>query len=459
MTFDPILAAVRFGNGLSPDVTAPASVADMLTLLAGPDLAAAAYPIGLFDDIRPSQWDFRLVSSDIQAAETDADREAAMQRRADMRAASNELWARNTTMQLSRDVTTRDGMRERLVRFWADHFTAPPTNGAWRYHVYPMIEQRIRPHIAGRFSDMLRAAVMNPLLIQYLSQTQSIGPQSEVGQRTGRGLNENMAREVLELHTLGTGGGYSQTDVREFAELLTGLTYSARRGLSYQTNKAEPGAEVVLGRSYGGGEASLDQVLQALDDLALHPDTARHLARKLAVHFIGPEVDADLVTGMAARYLDSGGALMALYEAMLDHPAAWGADLRRVKRPVDFVAASLRALAVAPAELNDWPYRTVARRIFRPLSAMGQTLHQPLGPDGWSEDDAAWITPQGMAGRITWAMQMPERMLDRLPDPRDFVFHALGPTPPEAVVFAAHAAETVPDGIGLVLASSAFQRR
>lgn len=459
MTFDPILAAVRFGNGLSPDVAAPTSVGDMLDLLAGADVAAAAHPIPLFEDLYPSQWDFRLASADIQNAEDEDAEAAAEQALKDLRAEASEIWARSTMQQLSRDVTTQDGMRERLVRFWADHFTAPPTNGAWRYHVFPMIEQRVRPHISGRFSDMLRAAVMNPLMIQYLSQTHSIGPGSEVGQRTGRGLNENMAREVLELHTLGAGGSYTQTDVREFAELLTGLTYSARRGFTYEVNKTEPGAEVVLGQSYGGGEATLDQVMEALDDLAVHPDTARHLAQKLVVHFIGPVPDADLVATMAARYLDSGGQLIALYEAMLNHDVAWTPDLRRVKQPFGFVAASLRALAVPAQDLTGKDYRVVAREFFRPLTAMGQTIHQPLGPDGWAEEDEAWVTPQGMAGRITWAMQMPERMLDRLPDPRDFVFHALGPNPPEAVIFAAHAAETVPDGIGLVLASSAFQRR
>ncbi|SLN43490.1 DUF1800 domain-containing protein [Pseudooctadecabacter jejudonensis] len=459
MSFDPTRAAIRFGNGLSPTVTPPVSVADMMARVTGPDVAAAAHPIPHFDDMYPTQWDFRLAGGAVADAQTDAEREAAEEARREMRAAAGDLWALNTMRQLARDVTTEDGFRERLVRFWADHFTAPPTNGQWRYQVYPTIEQRIRPYIAGPFRDMLRAAVTNPMLIQFLSQSGSMGPNSPFGVRRGRGLNENMAREVLELHTLGVGGRYTQDDVRQFAELLTGLTYSARRGFQYDARRAEPGAETVLGRSYGGGEATLDQVLAALDDLALHPDTAHHLARKLAVHFIAPDPDPDLVGAMAAAYLAEGGQLAALYQAMLQHEAAWATPARRVKRPYGFVAASLRALAVPPDELTGYSYGDVARGVFRPLTAMGQTIHQPPGPDGWPEEDEAWITPQGMAGRITWAMQMPERLLDRLPDPRDFVFTALGPTPPEAVLFAANAAETVPDGIGLVLASSAFQRR
>jgi len=459
MTFDPTLAAIRFGNGLSPDVAEPASVAQMLDLLAGPDVMAQTVPIARYDTATPSRLDLRDATRAVQRAETDAARMAAEDARQAVRAAARATSIRATTAQLTRDVITPDGFRERLVRFWADHFTAPPTSGQWRHLAYPAVEQYIRPFVAGQFADLLKSAITNPLLLLYFNQVQSVGPNSVRGLRRGGGLNENLAREVLELHTLGADGRYSQDDVRQFAELLTGLHFSLRRGTHFVPNYAEPGAETILGRTYGGSRESLDWIFAALDDLARHPDTARHVARKLITHFIGGPVDRDLLDTMSARYLETQGDLMAVYSVMLSHEAAWTPQLSKVKQPYDFIAGSLRALAVPAAELAGWDRGDVIRRVTRPLARMGQPAHTPVGPDGWSEDDAAWITPQGMAARITWAMQVPVRLIDRLPDPRDFVGHALGPTPPEAVVFAAHAAETVTDGIGLVLASAAFQRR
>jgi uncharacterized protein (DUF1800 family) len=214
-----------------------------------------------------------------------------------------------------------------------------------------------------------------------------------------------------------------------------------------------------LGIEYGGGEPSIEDVNAGLRGIAMHPDTARHLARKLVVHFIAPTPDADLVEAMATRYLENGGILMGMYEVMLAHEAAWALDALKVKQPFDFIASSVRALGVSREDIFASERSFIRGAVQRPMTVMGQTWQRPVGPDGWPEEEENWITPQGMAGRITWSMQVPKRLLDRLPDPREFVFTALGPTPPEAVLFAANAAETVSDGVGLVLASAAFQRR
>ena len=459
MTFDPTLAAIKFGDGLSPHVAPPTSIDDMLDLLSGADVAAENYPIATYDNITPSRQDFQLANAVVSQAEDDVAEAAAREARSQLQKDAREVWAQSVTAQLARDITTSDGFRERLTRFWADHFTAPATGSRWRHLAYPNIEQTIRPHVAGSFADMLSAAVMSPMLIEYLSQNRSVGPNSRVGQNSERGLNENMAREVLELHTLGVGASYTQTDVREFAELLTGVTMNAQRGSFFRSDFAEPGAETVLGKEYGGEVESLDHVMAALNDLALHPDTARHLSEKLVQHFIGPDPQPDLVAQMARAYALNDGNLLPVYEVLLRHDATWSPVFHKVKQPYGFIASSLRALGVASDHLISMSYRDVRQFIFRPLTIMGQTLHQSPAPDGWPENNDAWITPQGMAGRITWAMQMPQRLLDDLPDPRELVFHALGPTPPDAVVFAANAAETVSDGVGLVLASAAFQRR
>ncbi|MBT8412428.1 MAG: DUF1800 domain-containing protein [Octadecabacter sp.] len=459
MPFDPTIAAIRFGVGLSPVVAAPASLDAMLAQLAGPDVAAAAVPIALYGQAYPSLADFRDASRAINDARGTDGEQAARDLRDALRAAGREAVGANLAAEMARCVMTPDGLRERLVRFWADHFTVRAVNGTSRHLVSSYIEEAIRPHVAGRFADMLKAVVTSPMMIVFLDQHQSMGPNSQTAQRRDRGLNENLARELLELHTLGVGGAYSQDDVRQLAELLTGITFNAQRGFFFREVQAEPGAETVLGVEYGGEDARLEDVFAALDDLAVHPDTARHLARKMAVYFVAAEPDAALVDTMAAAYFTTGGDLMAMTEAMLRHHAAWGADYLKVKQPVDFVSSALRALNVPVELLTGANLSTVRSVLQRPLGVMGQTYQAPVGPDGWPEDAESWITPQGMAGRITWAMERPEQLLDRLPDPREFVYHALGPTPPEAVVFAAGAAETLSDGIGVILASAAFQRR
>ncbi|MEM8699790.1 MAG: DUF1800 family protein, partial [Pseudomonadota bacterium] len=178
------------------------------------------------------------------------------------------------------------GFFERLASFWADHFsvTGKSLN---RVLFVPAFEvEAIRPHIMGNFADMLVAVTRHPVMLDYLDQRVSVGPNSRAGRRREQGLNENLAREILELHTMGVGSSYAQADVRELAELLTGYTYHGETGaFRFVENRAEPGAETVLGRTYGRGKPDPGEAEQALRDIAAHPETHRHLARKLAVHF------------------------------------------------------------------------------------------------------------------------------------------------------------------------------
>ena len=449
MAFDPILADRRFGTGLAPGARPPASVDEMLARLTGPDLAAEAYPIDRSAEVTPSYIELRELR---QARDGTEAGEAAFRAGRDR---MHDLKVRQFARTLARGATTQDGFRERLCAFWADHFTVVANNGFVHHMVAPYVEEAIRPHVAGRFGDMLVAAVTHPMMVLYLDQGRSVGPGSEVGLRTGRGLNENLAREVLELHTVGAGGPYTQGDVRQLAELLTGLTWAPERGLWYRPRFAEPGAETVLGTTFAA-EAELATIEEALRTIALHPATAGHVAAKLARHFVADRPDAALVEAMTRAWTATGGDLMAVYAAMLSHPAAWGGGPGKVLTAFDFLQSALRALAVDPDALA---LEDLRRHLYRPLQEMGQEWQRPPGPDGWPEEAEAWITPQGMAGRITWAMQVPANLVPDLPDPRDFVVAALGPDVPQDVAFAARAAEDRMTGVGLVLASAAFQRR
>ena len=320
------------------------------------------------------------------------------------------------------------------------------------------MEEAIRPRISGTFAEMLKAVVTHPMMLFYLDQTASFGPNSPAA-RGRRGLNENLARELLELHTLGVSAAYSQIDVRELAELLTGLTANATSGFIFAPNRAEPEAETVLGKTYGGAAPVLDDIYAALDDLARHPATAQHLARKLAIHFTSDTPDEAMIARMAGAYLDSGGALTAMYEVMLNDPFSWSSFGQKVKQPVDFVSSSLRALALPTRSLDRMNLTKLRSYIAAPLGAMGQPLFRPGGPDGWPEAAEDWVTPAGLAARLQWSMAAPSAFYRSLPDPRVFVRTSLGTIADQRVRFAANSAESRREGVGLILASPAFQRR
>ncbi|MGV6846893.1 MAG: DUF1800 domain-containing protein [Marinibacterium sp.] len=355
---------------------------------------------------------------------------------------------------------TPSGFRERLVAFWADHFTVIGKSGLLRHSASSFVESAIRPNLSGRFSDMLFAATTHPVMLDFLDQTLSVGPESIAISRNKRlkGLNENLAREVMELHTLGVDGPYTQEDVRQLAELLTGVTYFPRKGFQFRKAFAEPGAETVLGRDYSE-EASLDNVRAVLEDLATHPATADHIARKLAVHFVSDKPDADLVAHVSDRYRATGGALDAVYAALIEHPAAWQPELQNAKPPLDFMASAFRALEIPEEPMQLVPVPRTYATLLAPLDLMGQPWRRPSGPDGWAEEDTAWITPQGIAARLQWAMNVPQIYRRSLPDPREFAHQALGSRLTETVRFAAGAAESRAEAIGLVLCAPAFQRR
>jgi uncharacterized protein (DUF1800 family) len=356
-------------------------------------------------------------------------------------------------------------MRERLFAFWRDHFTI---QGKRRedYALAASHAEALRPHLTGSFPAMLRAAVLHPMMLIYLDQNSSFGPGSRMARKKPEralGLNENLAREVMELHTLGVGGAYSQDDVRQLAELFTGLRVLGEAGMQFSPDLAEPGAEQVLGRSFGGDPAQLEDIHAVLDTLALHPDTARHLARKLAVHFVSPAPDPALIDAMAEAYLGAKGALMPVYQVLLEHPASHSDALEKVRQPFEFVVSSLRALGLSGAEVMGLSGAILRKQGYWPLRSMGQQWLAPRGPDGWPEDAADWIAPQTLSARINWALKAPAAIVRDLkrpfPDARDFLPQALGPRVSEALAFAVPRAESRVEGVALVLASSEFNRR
>lgn len=447
------IAAFRFGYGPAPGMAA--TPAALLAGLQGPDAMARAYPVAAGPELAGM---LGAADQARQEAKRQKPRDPGLDQRAvalDQAVIDASRAALRAT--LARAVAAPDGLRERLVAFWADHFTvaAPGLHRA----ILPaaMAEEAIRPNLTASFAEMLTAVALHPAMLTYLDQSFSTGPNSVLGKRKGRGLNENFARELLELHTLGVGAGYGQGDVRELAGLLAGLSGRARQGFDFNPQKAEPGAQVVLGKAYAG--ETLEAIRAVLGDLARRPETAEHIGRKLAVHFVADLPEAALVQALAAAFRQGEGALMPVYQVLVTHPAAAVPDLAKARQPWDFLVAAFRAIGVSGDEIMAWPEKHLTRRVVKPLIAMGQPWKQPRGPDGWPEDFAAWITPAGLATRIAWAMGTPETLRRPLPDPAEVARAAFGGTAPEAVVWAATRAESRAEGIGVVLASPAFNRR
>jgi uncharacterized protein (DUF1800 family) len=431
--------AIRFGYGL------PAGTRD-LAVLEGPDRAAADWPGVSLAEVLALQTDYRAA----RKAKDEAGIKA-------LRQSADQLALRGAKAVFARAVGSSDPFRERLVTFWADHFTVAPRNRIENPLPGVLIDEAIRPHVTGPFSGMLRAVITHPAMLIYLNQDASFGPGSPKGRRQKKGLNENLARELLELHTLGVGAAYGQEDVTELAKLLTGLAIAPEEGFAFDARRAEPGPETVLGVTYDGN--GLEPVLQALDDLAARPETAAHLARKLAVHFVADDPDPALVSALEGVFRDTGGDLKAVSRALVAYPAAGAAGAGKARQPFDFVVAAFRALGVQPTAILDAGSREFKRLVLDPLAAMGQPFQQAPGPDGWPEAEADWITPQGLAARIDWAMQAPGRLVRPLPDPRAFLQTALGTRADDTLSWAVSAAESARDGVGLVLASPAFNRR
>lgn len=451
MPLTPTLAAIRFGLGLPLAEGSPVTPDAMLKQLIAPDAMAAAWPIAGMAELAPAYDRYNRLKA--AARKDESQRPAVDAEEANQRTVTR-MAARST---LARALDSRDPLRERLTEFWFDHFTvvaAAPRDGA---RPAAMVEDAIRPHLTGDFTTLLTEVALHPAMLLYLDQALSIGPNSEQGLRQARGLNENFAREVMELHTLGVGARYDQDDVRQLAKALTGLTYDTRRGVRYDTRRAEPGAEEVLGVTYEG--ESLETVRRVLAALAARPETVAHLSRKLAVHFVSDTPDPALVAALEAAWTRGGGALMPVYEALLTHPAAADPTLAKARQPWDFMVAALRALGVTGSDVMGWTEDQARDVIWIPLTKMGQPWRRPGGPDGWREEVEAWINPQGLAARIEWAMKQPERLVRPLPDPVAFAQRALADLTPEVVVWAAARAEKRSDGVGIVLAASEFNRR
>lgn len=366
-----------------------------------------------------------------------------------------QVFRSEALVRFQRVAKASSGFVERLVHFWSNHFAVSALKGATvRVTVGSFEREAIRPHVLGRFSDMLRAVVGHPAMLAYLDNARSFGPGSQAGRARKVGLNENLAREILELHTLSVHGGYTQADVTSLAQMLTGWTFAGAEGrigepgiFTFFTRGHEPGERTLLGKRYADG--GIEQAEAALTDLARHPSTARHIATKFARHFGADEPPPSLVDRLATVFERSGGDLKRLSMALVDSEEAWSASQTKLRSPHEFLMAAMRAIAHEPDN---------ERLLLGPLLIMGMPLWQPPGPNGWPDITPAWLTPKGMKSRLDVAAAIAARARDA-PHPRALIDTCLGAIASPETRQSIARAETRQQALALFLMAPEFQWR
>jgi uncharacterized protein (DUF1800 family) len=360
---------------------------------------------------------------------------------------------------------------ERLVHFWANHFAVSADKGIVFGLAGTLENEAIRPHVAGHFIDLLRAVEQHPAMIEFLDNQNSVGKDSEAArlaaQRFARyvradvpkrqfGINENLAREILELHTLGVNGGYSQADVTSFAEIITGWSIGGGQGrlaggvpgrFYFRENLHEPGAKVFLGKTYT--ESGIRQGEAVLADLAKRPETARFIATKLVRHFIADDPPQAAVDRVARAFLKSGGDLPQVYSALIESPEAWAQESRKFKTPEDFVFSTLRALNASPSQPEE---------VIRTFDLLGQRQYTPGSPAGWPDTAKSWDGSDALMHRVLWASRVSARYEQGI-DPVDVAASSLGAYARPETITALRRAASSGQALALLLMSPEFQRR
>jgi uncharacterized protein (DUF1800 family) len=339
------------------------------------------------------------------------------------------------------------GVVERLVWFWSNHFCVSADKDIALVGAYE--REAIRPNVLDRFGDMLAAAESHPAMLVYLDNVQSMGANSVAGINRDKGLNENLAREILELHTLGVRSGYSQTDVTSFANVLTGWTWidpaEPVHGGGFLFNKRlhEPGEQTVLGKKYA--QAGVAQGRAVLTDLARHPATARHVALKLARHFVADEPPPALVEKLAKKFSDSDGNLKEVAKTLVTADEAWTPQRTKLKRPSEWIVGALR-LTGAPLAIG----RTIGAQ-----AALGEALWRPPAPNGWPDTEAAWL--DGLAHRLDIAVEFANHLPNV--EPAALLDSGLGPLASRETAETIARAESRSQALALLVMSPEFLRR
>ena len=421
--------------------------------IAGPDLMTSGAAARAAVAFREAQRQMRREAGGQNNAQPkNAEAKGAPQQRPSVGVAPQELYLAEAKARLDTALAADIGFVERLTWFWSNHFCVSADKAQVRPIAGAFEREAIQANVLGHFGDMLLAVESHPAMLIYLDNARSIGPNSRAGQNRRRGLNENLAREILELHTLGVRSVYSQDDVTNFAKVITGWSIvpprqdPARGGeFTFNPRMHEPGPQTVIGKRYDA--AGVEQGRRVLADLAGHPATAKHIAQKFARHFIADEPAPALVERLSKRFLETDGDLKEFAKALVASDEAWDAPRTRIKRPAEWIVASLRAIGAKPADV---------RPVVQAQNLLGEPLWRPPAPNGFADDNATWL--DGLSQRLDLANQMARRNAGDA-DPMAVFEATLAPIASEDTRRTIARAESRPQALALLLMSPEFQRR
>jgi uncharacterized protein (DUF1800 family) len=343
------------------------------------------------------------------------------------------------------------GFVERLVWFWSNHFCISADKAVGMAGAYE--REAIRPHVLGRFADMLQAVESHPAMLVYLDNVESMGADSTAGINRDKGLNENLAREIMELHTLGVRSGYTQNDVTSFANVITGWSWiqpadPAHGGeFVFVKRLHEPGAQFVLGKSYA--DTGVEQGRAVLADLARNAATAQHIAQKLARHFIADEPPPALVAKLAQRFRDTDGDLKEVSRTLVTADESWAPQRGKLKSPSQWLVAVLRLVGTQAASGNP------GGRLLGAQASLGESLWRPPAPNGYPDTEAAWL--DGVAHRLDIANEFAGRV-GATADPLALLEAGLGPLASAATRDTIARAESRTQALTLLVMAPEFLR-
>jgi uncharacterized protein (DUF1800 family) len=462
------IAANRFGLGARPGELAQigsqprdwlrAQLAGAPPLLTGSELRSSADTLARGLEVR------RELREAKRAAATDSATEAnAVAALTKVGQVYRPVYIAEASARFGQAVRTDRPFVERLTYFWANHFAVSVDKNLVLGLAGSLEREAIRPNVLGRFSDMLLAVERHPAMLLYLDNHLSVGPRSRAARMLDRrnggrrvGINENLARETLELHTLGVGGGYTQTDVTTFAEVITGWSIGGEAGrfprgepgeFMFRPELHEPGAKVVLGKRYA--DTGYDQGVAVLRDLAANAATAHFIATKLARHFIADDPPPRAVERMASAFLSSDGHLPTVYRALIEAPESWAQPLAKYKTPNDYIVSTFRGLEL-PTDTGRSP--------LAPFEVMGQRTYSPGSPAGWPDRSADWDGASALIKRIEWADAVGQRVGSRR-DAAALAPQLLGDNLAAATRTAITRAASGSQAVTLLLSAPEFMRR
>ena len=407
----PAIALNRFGLGARPDEAVPVEPKRWLTdqfvrfEVRPPEFASLDDAGTIVKRYHAEKQANRRQAQQGGAGETKDGLKAG---RKDFRQDVQALYRASVQARTASALSTEAPFVERMVHFWSNHFCISVDNPQVTAFAGAFERDAIRPFVLGNFSEMVLTVEQHPAMLIYLNQFRSIGPGSQAAARNldrKRGLNENLAREIMELHTLGVRSGYTQADVTEFARALTGWTVDGLGGgkgaegnpdhFTFRPAQHEPGSRSILGKRYAqDGEAQARAVLM---DFAHAPATATHVATKLARHFAGDEPPAALVARLADSFTTSGGDLPSVYRTLIASPEAWIAIPTKFKTPWEWTISSLRGLG----------HRQVGEMQIATLQAqLGQRVWKPGAPAGWDDIALSWAGSDALLRRVEIAQRL-----------------------------------------------------